>query len=99
MARIAVFLIAVLALAGAAASAHGATFTVTTTADGGAGSLRPAVSSANATPATLDRIAVPPGTYTIGGAAGDDDNVSGDLDIRGPIEIVGVDARTTILKG
>lgn len=43
-------------IAAVAPLAHSATFVVTTTADSGAGSLRQAITSANATPAVADNI-------------------------------------------
>ena len=56
---------------------------MTTTADGGAGSLRKAISDANviAVPA---KIKVPPGTYKITKAgSGQNANASGDFDVHG----------------
>jgi CSLREA domain-containing protein len=83
-------LAAALALAGAA---HGATFTVTKTADTADGacdadcSLREAVLAANATPGA-DTVAVPGGTYTLTRLGADEDaGVTGDLDLRDQLSI------------
>ena len=66
-----------------------ATFTVTTTADGGAGSLRQAIIDANAN-AEADVINLPAGTYTLSG---------GDLVIRKDLAIRGANANTTAVDG
>ena len=78
----------------APAGAGAATINVDTTADeynaNPTCSLREAVQASNTEaafggcPAGVDndQIVLPAGTYTVGGAAGDDANVSGDLDAR-----------------
>ena len=66
-----------------------ATFTVTTTADGGAGSLRQAITDANGN-AEADVINLPAGTYTL---------TSGELDITSEVTITGAGAGTTIIDG
>ena len=79
-------------------SAAAATITVTTTTDESTDnttcSLREAVESANRNsnshenactqgePVVSDVVALPAGIYTLSGAASDDDNVSGDLDVE-----------------
>ena len=87
----------------APAGAGAATINVDTTADeynaNPTCSLREAVQASNTEaafggcPAGIDndQIVLPSGTYTVGGAAGDDANVSGDLDARDAhnLEIVG----------
>jgi len=78
-------------------SAQAATIDVTTTADGGAGSLRAAISQANADPGP-DIIQVPAGTYTLTLAgAGEDANVTGDLDIVGDLTILGAGPAATVI--
>ena len=91
------------------------TSTGDTVANDGACSLREAVSSANTQTASgaaagecgvgqsppFDRIELPPGSYRLqrGGAA-EDNNVSGDLDIRrGGLTIVGAGADLTEIRG
>lgn len=60
-----------------------ASFTATVFTDGGAGSLRDAIDQANLdTNSDEDEIVLQAGTYELSGSAGDDDNQSGDLDIR-----------------
>jgi hypothetical protein len=73
-----------------AAAPSGATgFAVTTTADGGTGSLRAALDQANAHPGP-DLISLPAGTYTVALAGrGDDANLTGDLDVLDDVLIVG----------
>jgi hypothetical protein len=72
-------------------------FAVTTTADGGAGSLRDAITQANANPGA-DVITVPAGTYTLTIAgSNEDNNATGDLDINGDTTIVGAGSATTII--
>ncbi|MEQ1702720.1 MAG: choice-of-anchor Q domain-containing protein, partial [Ilumatobacteraceae bacterium] len=78
-------------------SAQATGFAVTTTADGGAGSLRDAISQANANPGP-DTITVPAGTYTLTIAgANEDDNATGDFDIDDALTITGAGAGTTII--
>jgi CSLREA domain-containing protein len=95
-----------------AAQANAATFTVTSTADAGdantanpacatvtgACTLRAAIDQANASGGG-DVISLPGGTYQLTGAADDDANVSGDLDIddvgNASTTINGAGARTT----
>jgi CSLREA domain-containing protein len=84
---------------GPATTALAGTITVNTQADengSGAGcSLREAITSANTTDfggctgaaAGPDTIAIPAGTYTLTGAAGEDANVSGDLDLDSPVTL------------
>ena len=83
-------------------SAHADTFTVSTTADGGTGSLREAVVAANARPGD-DTILLPAGTYALSLAGtGDDAASSGDLDVtdtNGRLTIVGDGAAATIIDG
>jgi hypothetical protein len=77
--------------------AGAATIDVTTTTDGGAGSLRAAITEANATPGA-DVIQLPAGTYTLSIAgAGEDGNATGDLDIEGDLTIIGAGAATTVI--
>ena len=45
-----------------------------------------------------DKIKLPSGTYTLTGAPGDDSNLHGDLDIKGPLTIDGAGASTTIIQ-
>jgi hypothetical protein len=66
-----------------------ADFTVTTTADGVAGSLRDAIANANAN-AEADVINLPAGTYTL---------TSGELEITSQVTITGAGAGTTIIDG
>jgi CSLREA domain-containing protein len=79
--------------------------------DGGSGngdcSLREAIANANnddgaqadCDPGTgSDVIDLPAGTYTLTGAANDDSNLSGDLDITGILTINGDDARSTLIQ-
>ncbi len=88
-----------------------AAIVVTTTVDdfgGGVGcSLREAIQSANTgsnfggctgANASANTITLPAGTYTLTGAAGEDANASGDLDIKGNLTINGADAKTTIIQ-
>jgi CSLREA domain-containing protein len=110
-----VLLLALAALAGAA-PATAANFTVDSTADAGdantgdpacatAGAvctLRAAIDQANASP-SADVITLPAGVYQLTGAASDDANVSGDLDIddvgTASTTINGAGARTTRIVG
>ena len=72
-------------------------FAVTTTVDGGAGSLRQAIINANSTPGT-DTINLGAGTYTLTiGGAGENAAATGDLDITDNLTIVGAGADTTII--
>lgn len=59
------------------------TLKVTTTADGGAGSLRAAIDAANALSGSgpAVRIEIPSGTYALDKCGSDDDNLAGDLDL------------------
>lgn len=99
--RVVAALTSVAALSGAfligSPGAQATTIDVTTTADGGAGSLRAAISLANTTPGP-DVIQVPAGTYalTLPGAE-EDANATGDLDLSGDVTIVGVGATATII--
>ncbi|HMJ14647.1 MAG TPA: hypothetical protein VK524_24720, partial [Polyangiaceae bacterium] len=54
---------------------------MTTTSDGGSGSLRAAITAANASAEANLRIELGTGTYTLGSCRRDDDNIGGDLDI------------------
>ena len=90
-------LVAGIALVATDDPAEAAGFAVTTTADGGAGSLRDAIDQANANPGP-DTITVPAGTYTITIAgATEDDNATGDFDVVGELTINGAGAGTTII--
>lgn len=73
------------------------TFVVTTTADGGAGSLRQAIIDANALSGS-DTITIAAGTYALT-VDGDNEEAAsaGDLDITDDVIIQGVDAESTIL--
>jgi CSLREA domain-containing protein len=89
-----------------AAPASAAVFTVTKTADTLDGacdpydcSLREAVAESNRLP-DPDVIELPAGVYTLTRASvGEDSNVSGDLDIKQPVIVVGAGAGSTILDG
>jgi hypothetical protein len=60
--------------------------------------LRAAIEEANAYAiAGPHTIYIMAGTYTLVGAEGDDDNLSGDLDIKSNVTLVGAGAATTIL--
>jgi CSLREA domain-containing protein len=62
--------------------------------------LRAAIQEANAYwGAGPHTILVPPGTYTLAGLSGDDNNASGDLDIRSNVNLSGAGAGVTILRG
>lgn len=77
--------------------AHATSYLVTTTTDGGAGSLRDAITQANANPGP-DTISVPAGTYTLTIAGRDEEaNLTGDLDVLGATTIVGTGAGLTII--
>jgi hypothetical protein len=74
-------------------------FPVTTTTDGGPGSLRQAIIDANAAPGA-DTITLPAGTYTLTIAGtGEDAAAKGDLDITGDLTIAGAGAATTVIDG
>jgi hypothetical protein len=78
-------------------AAHATGYVVTTTTDGGPGSLRDAIDQANANPGA-DTITVPAGTYTLTIAGADEDlNATGDFDILTDITITGAGAATTII--
>lgn len=87
-------------------TAWGATFKVTTTADGYDGkcdsqcSLRDAVTAANALPGK-DTIVIAAGTYALQltGPAEENKNKSGDLDIRDSVTLSGAGPEATILDG
>ncbi|HEX4759288.1 MAG TPA: choice-of-anchor Q domain-containing protein [Thermoleophilaceae bacterium] len=88
-----------------AAPASAANFTVTKTADVNDGtcapgncSLRDAVNAANVD-ASADVINLPAGHYTLTGAAGDDGNVSGDLDVTHDVTVAGAGAGSTVIDG
>jgi CSLREA domain-containing protein len=99
-----------------AAPAAAANFTVNSTGDAGDANtgdpacatatavctLRAAVDQANAS-ASADVISLPPGVYQLTGAANEDANASGDLDIddvgTASTTINGLDARTTSIVG
>jgi len=91
----------VLALAGiwSAAPARAVDIVVSTTTDGVPGSLRAAITAANAT-AGHDTITVPAGTYvlTVNGRF-EDGNATGDLDITDDVTIQGAGAGQTIIVG
>ena len=83
-------------------------FVVTITTDefgGGIGcSLREAIQSVNTNAefggctGSGDIISLPAGTYTLTGAAGEDDNASGDLDVKSNLTIYGADEKTTLIQ-
>jgi CSLREA domain-containing protein len=60
--------------------------------------LRAAIQEANAL-AGSDTISIPAGTYALRIATGGEDSAFGDLDITGPLTIVGAGAGTTIIDG
>ncbi len=113
---IAVTSLLVLAALATAAPAAAATFAVNSTADagdantgnpacatsGGACTLRAAIDQANAS-ASADVISLPAGVYHLTGAANEDANASGDLDIddvgTASTTINGAGARTTSIVG
>ncbi len=76
------------------------TYAVNKTADTGDGtcdadcSLREAVTAANATPGA---VLIPAGNYTLSGAANDNNNASGDLDITTGMAIYGAGAGQTFI--
>jgi CSLREA domain-containing protein len=85
--------------------------TVNDELNGGTGnkqcSLREAIENANndnglqvdCAPGTgADEIILPTGTYTLEGASGDNDNLSGDLDITGVLTIRGAGSRSTRIQ-
>ena len=102
---------AVSAAAETAAAAPGAVIAVTTQGDefGGPGlgcSLREAIQAANtdssfggcAAGSGTDTITLPAGTYTLTGAAGENANASGDLDITSSLTIQGAGSKTTFIQ-
>jgi CSLREA domain-containing protein len=72
-------------------------------------SLREAIQAANNNVAidgctagsadSIDNIYLPAGTYTLSIAGADNDNLKGDLDIHGPLNLYGDSADTTIIDG
>src|SRR3954468_12758859 len=92
-ARALIFTAAVFA---AAARPSGATVLLVTDLgdSGGAGQLRTLINAA----APGDTIVVPPGTIVLGGAAGEDANTKGDLDIHKALTIVGAGAALTAIR-
>ncbi|MEO6123317.1 MAG: choice-of-anchor Q domain-containing protein [Ilumatobacteraceae bacterium] len=77
--------------------AHADSYSVTTTDDGGAGSLRDAITQANNHPGP-DIINVPAGTYTLTIAGtNEDSNATGDLDITGETTIIGAGSGSTTI--
>ncbi len=74
--------------------------TVTTTQDNVAGSLRAAITTAN-TNNKDNTIILPAGVYTLSGAADEDDNASGDLDIETThkLNITGAGSSQSIING
>ncbi|HRI93307.1 MAG TPA: DUF4347 domain-containing protein, partial [Accumulibacter sp.] len=68
-------------------------------ADGAVGSLRWAITQANANPGA-DTVQLLPGTYTLNlPGAGEDLNASGDLDLRGNVTITGAGSGSTVIDG
>jgi hypothetical protein len=96
--------LALLAAMSTVAPAGAAVFLPTTTSDAGDGAcdgdctLRDAVLAANQANG-FDVIVLGPGTYQLGGAAGENLAASGDLDILDDLAIVGASAESTILVG
>ena len=82
-----------------------ATYTVTTTTDAVsptllAGSLRWAISQANANPGTDTIVFAANGTFNIAaGSGGGDDNSTGDFDITDSVNIVGNGSANTVING
>ena len=77
----------------------GCSLVVTTTTDGGPGSLRAAIICANNTPGP-DTILLPPGVYNLELAGPNEDAAAtGDLDITDSLTIVGSGATNTIIDG
>lgn len=77
----------------------GCSLAVTTTNDGGPGSLRAAIDCANST-GGANTITVPAGTYKLTRSGADEDgNNTGDLDILKSITLKGAGAATTIIDG
>ena len=97
--RIRMILIVLLVM-GAWTVSQAAEIKVTTTQDNVPGSLRAAISTANNN-GQSDTITLPAGTYILSGAAGDNNNLSGDLDIDTihSITIKGAGRETTIIDG
>jgi len=76
------------------------TYTVTSLADSAAaGTLRWAISQANANKGTDTIVFAVNGTITLGAGGGDDGNGKGDLDITDNVNIVGNGTGATIVKG
>jgi hypothetical protein len=75
------------------------TITVTTTAGSGPGSLREAISNANAQEDKSAVIELPAGTFYLNGTPGENNNISGDLDIYSSIVFKGAGAGKTIIDG
>ncbi len=75
-------------------------FNVTTTQDNVPGSLRAAITMANANGAN-NTIYLPVGTYILSGTANEDNNLGGDLDINTTksLTIIGAGSPTTIIDG
>jgi len=70
-----------------------------TKADGAVGSLRWAITQANANPGA-DTVQLLPGTYTLNlPGTGEDLNASGDLDLRGNVTITGAGSGSTVIDG
>ncbi|HBL25630.1 MAG TPA: hypothetical protein DD490_02215 [Acidobacteria bacterium] len=96
--------LALLAALGTVIPATAKVFIPTTTNDTSDGtcdldcSLRDAITAANQSPG-FDAIVLGAGTYRVTGAAGEDLNQSGDLDVLDDLTIVGVSAEQTILEG
>ncbi len=59
--------------------------------------LRAAIQEANAN-GTTDTIHIPAGTFPVNGAAGEDNSVTGDLDITSNLTLLGAGAQDTILQ-
>ena len=90
-------LVSVAGLALTHLSADAAGISVTTTVDGGPGSLRAAIDQANTNPGA-DVITIPAGTYTLTiPGPNEDANATGDFDIFSDITFVGAGATSTII--
>ncbi|MCP5053706.1 MAG: hypothetical protein GY940_41455 [bacterium] len=75
------------------------TFTVTTTANSGTGSLRDAIQQANGNLEKNAVIELPAGTYNLTGTTNEDNNLGGDLDIDSNIIIRGAGYSSTFIDG